>query len=142
VSAAGSLGGDIYSNRWARHYQDAWEARSGDPKLPGWLRVASYAYAKHGANGHAPLTRASRHGPGTLQIALATIHPETREMLLPPRQRVHEWVRQAVEFGWLDGQSSTVCLIVPAQAVEGGLGNPRTPCKTCSRGSRATRGTA
>lgn len=122
-----------YVNRWARHYQDEWELRSGDPRLQGWLRVAAYAYAKHEANGHAPLVQGSRHGPGTLQVALATVEPETGEVQHADRRRLHEWVKAAIDYGWLDAKSSTACLIVPHRAIDGGLGSPNAPCKVCDK---------
>jgi hypothetical protein len=128
-----------YEDRWARHYQDAWEVRSGDPRLQGWLRVAAYAFGKHGANGHTPLTQGSRHGPGTLQVALATVDRETGEVRHPSRQRLHEWVRAAVDYGWLDPKSSTRCLIVPPSAIEGGLGSAQAPCRVCDAGKIARR---
>lgn len=126
-----------YEDRWSRHYQDAWEKRSGDLRLPGWLRLAAYAYAKHGANGHAPLVQGSKHGPGTLQLALTTVDPETGAHREPSRQRLHEWIKAAVDLGWLAPGSSTRCLIVPPSDVAGGLGNPKKPCATCTR--RSTR---
>jgi hypothetical protein len=40
-------------NPWAKHFQSAWENRAADANLPPWTRVASLAYARHEANGHA-----------------------------------------------------------------------------------------
>lgn len=56
---------------WAKHYQNAWEERSGDHRLPMWLRVACLAYGMHKANGHAQFSR------GDVSLTLAFVDRET-----------------------------------------------------------------
>jgi hypothetical protein len=43
----------VNAARWAKHYMYVWEDRSGDPRLPSWLRIVCLAYGMHKANGHA-----------------------------------------------------------------------------------------
>jgi hypothetical protein len=105
---------------WAKHYQHAWEERSGDPNLPDWLRVASLAYGKHSANGHALF------GPGDLALVLGRVDPTTGE--ITANDNVSRAIRTAVRHGWLARGSKARCLIVPAFAVDGGLGNAYAPC--------------
>jgi hypothetical protein len=89
---------------WAKHYQHAWEERSGDPNLPDWLRVAALAYGKHSANGHAVF------GPGDLALVLGSVDPVTGDH--SERQR---------EPGHSDGSEAWVV----GQGVKGSL--PRRP---------------
>lgn len=100
------------SRPWARHFQDDWQARAGDPRLPFWLRVASLAYGHHENNGHARFKR------GEIALILAKVNHETGEI------RPHQWVGRdialAVEYGWLDKGSFWGCLIVPAHSVRKG----------------------
>jgi hypothetical protein len=50
------------------HRQQAWEERSGDPRLPRWMRVTALAYAKHRGNGHAYLRE-----PTTRDLPVAVV---------------------------------------------------------------------
>jgi hypothetical protein len=105
---------------WARHYQHAWEERSGDPNLPDWLRVAALAYGKHAANGHAVF------GPGDLALVLGRVDPTTGE--ISRNDNVSRAIVTAVKHGWLAKGSKARCLIVPAFAVTGGLGSEFARC--------------
>lgn len=111
------------SRVWARHYQDAWQDRSGDARLPKWLRVASLAYGCHEDNGHAVFKR------GEVALVLATVDHITGEVVPLDRRRLHEVIQHAVEYGWLEPGSKPRCLIVPAHAIKKGtIGNPDKPC--------------
>lgn len=105
---------------WAKHYQRVWEERSGDPQMPQWLRVASLAYGKHKANGHAQFRR------GQIALVLATVDPQTGEVL--PDLNVGRAIRRAVQYGWLAEGSNVRCLIVPSHAISGPMGNQYAPC--------------
>lgn len=99
------------NREWARHFQDLWFERSGDPRLPYWLRVTALAYGRHGTNGHA------RFRQGEVSMILATVD----ENGIPqPYRNVQRAIRMAVEFGWLDDGSYWGCLIVPACAIRKG----------------------
>lgn len=99
---------------WARHYQDEWHAKAGDPRLPRWLRVACLAYGAHGNNGHAPFRRG--------EVALVLGSPPDHEGGPGPldRRRVHEVIKTAVEYGWLAPGSWARCLIVPSDQIKKG----------------------
>lgn len=108
---------------WARHYQDVWHERSGDWRLPRWLRVVSLAYGAHDNAGHARFKR------GELALILATVEQETGAVIPLSRQRVHEAVRQSVELGFLSDGSIPMCLIVPAHdVIKGSLDHRPTAC--------------
>jgi hypothetical protein len=107
---------------WAKHYQSSWQERAANPRLPLWLRVAALAYGNHRANGHA-VFRA-----GEVALAVSTVDTATGEINTPDRRDVHDAVRVAVEYGWLAQGSGTTCLVVPAHAVSGGLGNAEAAC--------------
>jgi hypothetical protein len=115
VSGALSTRSPGPSWRWARHYQDAWLDRSGDGRLPKWLRVAALAYGSHQDNGHAVF------GRGEVALVLATVDRTTGEVSPMDRRRLHEVIQHAVEFGWLEEGSRARCLIVPAHAIKKGL---------------------
>ena len=101
----------------SRHNQEVWQRRAGEPWLPKWLRVAALAYGAHGNNGHATFKR------GDVAITLGDPgHPLDR-------RRLHEHISQAIEFGWLMPGSTSMCLIVPPDAVDKGpIGAPKKPC--------------
>lgn len=105
---------------WARHYQDDWHRRSGDPRLPYWLRVAALAYGSHGYNGHAVFKR------GEIGLVLATVDQETGE--IQPFENVGRAIRDAVAYGWLAPESFWGCLVVPAHAIKKGTHGRRTEC--------------
>lgn len=104
---------------WTRHKQSGWLNLTADYKLPGWLRLACYAYGNHRANRHALFQ------PGVLAYALGRPGPNGVEPV--PRQRVHEAIRVAVRHGWLAEGSCSRCLIVP-KFIEGPLGDERERC--------------
>lgn len=97
---------------WARHFQDEWQARAGDPRLPRWLRVAALAYGSHTNNGHARFKR------GEVALILGSIDRETG--VVGPYPNVRREVALAVEFGWLEEGSYWGCLIVPAHSIRKG----------------------
>lgn len=97
---------------WARHYQDDWQARAGDPRLPYWLRVSALAYGSHADNGHARFKR------GEVALILASVDRGTGEVRL--FANVRREIARAVEFGWLEDGSYWGCLIVPAHAIHKG----------------------
>lgn len=97
---------------WARHYQDEWHRKAGNPDLPYWLRVAALAYGSHGYNGHATFKR------GDIALVLATADPETGE--IQPYENVGRAIRDAIEYGWLAAESYWGCLVVPAHAIKKG----------------------
>lgn len=103
-------------NPWTRHYQAAWENRAADARLPLWLRASCLAYGRHEANGHARFVR------GQLAVILGEPFQKV------PRQRVQDAIRLAVQYGWLQQESRSECLVVPAYAIEGPSGNPRAEC--------------
>lgn len=111
------------SEPWARHYQDTWHERSGDPRLPRWLRIVALAYGCHDNDGHARFKR------GDVALVLGSVDHETGAVIPLPRQRVHEAITQAVELGFLAEGSFARCLIVPAHGVrKGPLDTPHKPC--------------
>lgn len=105
---------------WARHYQDDWHRKAGDPRLPYWLRVSALAYGSHGYNGHAVFKR------GEIALILATIDQNTGE--ITPFENVGRAIRDAVEYGWLAPDSFWGCLVVPAHAIKKGTHGRRTEC--------------
>ena len=108
-------------NPWARHYQDVWQERAGDPRLPYWLRVAALAYGSHADNGHARFKR------GEIAVVLAAVDSGTG--VVRPYRNVRRAVTLAVEYGWLEAGSYWGCLIVPAHAVKkGALTAAPRPC--------------
>lgn len=114
-------------NPWAKHYQAVWENRAADTRLPLWLRASCLAYGCHEANGHA------NFGRGQLSWVLGT--PPTADSPFRPahRKRVWDAIALAVRHGWLAEGSCTECLIVPAHAIEFGIGNPHKPCAVHER---------
>lgn len=120
--------GDLYGrprmsrgNPFAMHRQRVWETRAADPDLPDWLRVASLAYGKHRANGHAPFAA------GALREALGTVDRQTGE--IKPNANVSRAINTAVRYGFLSSRSKARCLVIPEHAVSGGLGNIHEKCR-------------
>lgn len=108
------------SRQWARHYQDDWQARAGDPRLPYWFRIAALAYGSHTENGHA------RFKHGEIAKILGAVDRETGEFR--PFANVRREIARAVEFGLIEEGSYWGCLVVPAHSIKkGGLGRA-TPC--------------
>lgn len=103
---------------WARHYQDEWHNRAGDPRLPHWLRVTALAYGSHQENGHAPFKR------GEIALILGSVDATTGE--IRPYANVGRAIQVAIEYGWLAEGSYWRCLIVPAHvAKKGNLGRAK-----------------
>lgn len=105
---------DSTQRPWARHFQDQWQERAGDPRFPYWLRVAALAYGSHLDNGHARFKRG--------EIALILGAPGQ------PYANVRRAIEAAVEYGWLADGSYWACLIVPAHAVKKGPWVTPKPC--------------
>ncbi|WP_137292019.1 hypothetical protein [Nocardioides dongxiaopingii] len=111
---------------WARHYQDDWQARAGDPRMPYWLRVASLAFGSHANNGHAKFKR------GEIALILAKVDPGTGEVR--PFANVRREIALAVEYGWLEEGSYWGCLIVPAHSIrKGDMYAKQAPCPLAKR---------
>jgi hypothetical protein len=123
-------------NSWARHYQSVWQERAGKEHLPDWLRVAAVAYGSHRANGHALF------GRGELAVVLSHVNHTTGEVLPMDRSNLRRAIQAAVDNGWLGAASTTRCLVVPAHAVTGGMGNPREECPQHRRARATERGAA
>lgn len=108
---------------WARHYQHVWHERTADTRLPLWLRIAFLALGSHRANGHA------RFKPGEIaEVFGGGIDPKTGEIRTLDKHNLQRAIRNAVDRGWLAEGSSSLCLIVPAHAVQGGLGYAAEKC--------------
>src|SRR5690349_9511374 len=94
-------------NPFAIHYQNVWEERGRSGALPAWQRVAALAYARHGANLHAPFS------PGELAHLLGNASDVAYGGKTMARQNVFRAIRTAVDRGWLAEGSNARCLIVP-----------------------------
>ena len=112
-----------YQNPWSMHYQSSWHERSGNPRLPLWLRVTSLAYGAHRMNGHAVF------GPGDVAMCLSRVDHETGELVVPSRSTVRNAITRAMEYGFLAQGSGSRCLVVPPHAVRGGLGTAFESCR-------------
>jgi hypothetical protein len=116
---------------WARHFQDDWQARAGDPRLPYWLRVAALAFGSHADNGHARFKR------GEVALILGALDHDTGEVR--PFANVRREIARAVEYGWLEDGSYWGCLIVPAHFVpahsirKGDMGTRPPACPLAAR---------
>lgn len=108
------------SRAWARHYQDDWQARAGDPRLPYWFRIAALAFGCHTENGHARFKR------GEVALVLGSLDPKTGE--LRPFANVRREIARAVEYGLLEEGSYWGCLVVPAHSIKKGNLARATPC--------------
>lgn len=109
------------SRTWARHYQDDWQSRAGDPRLPKWLRVAALAYGSHSDNGHA------RFKQGEVALILGSVDPSSGEVR--KYANVRRAIAEAVEYGWLEEGSYWGCLIVPAHSIRrGDMARRTSPC--------------
>lgn len=119
---------------WSRHYQYVWQERSADRNLPDWLRISFAALGAHRANGHA------RFSPGALGDLLGRVDRDTGEVIRKDKHNVQRAIRHAIKAGYLAEGSSSLCLIVPGHAVEGGFGNPHQPCDLHDRRRRRAGG--
>ena len=107
---------------WAAHAQIEWENRAANTTLPMWLRAVCYAYGRHEANGHANLER------GQLLWLLGKPPTGSRPFQRADKTTVRNAIRTAVRHGWLAEGSCSECLIVPAHAIEGPLGDANKVC--------------
>lgn len=114
------------SRSWARHFQDDWQARAGDPRLPYWLRVTALAYGSHTDNGHARFKR------GEVALILGSVDHTTG--VIRPFTNVRREIARAVEYGWLEEGSFWGCLIVPAHSIrKGDFAKKAKPCPLAPR---------
>lgn len=102
---------------WAAHRQQHWLDWSGNPSFADYLRVTFVAYGLHGPNGHAKLK----------QGALAR-HLVRKDGTVPERRTVWRAVQNAIELGYLDPTSKTLCLVVPNHDVQSGKDGRDEPC--------------
>jgi|GEM_PF-5633669 len=117
---------------WSRHYQEAWERRAGDRRLPHWLRVTALAFGSHEDNGHARFKR------GEIALVLGKVDKETGEVR--PYENVGRAIKDAIAYGWLEPESFWGCLVVPAHAIKKGRHGHSPACPIHLR--RRTRATA
>ena len=90
--------------------------------FPGGYGVAALAYGKHAANGHASFA------PREVALVLSKVDESTGEIITPPSSNVSRHIQTAVRYGFLARGSGARCLVVPAHAVAGGLGNAFKEC--------------
>ena len=112
---------------WTAHAQVAWENRAADATLPAWLRIVCYAYGQHEANGHANFRR------GQLSWLLGKPPTATEGFTRADKYAVRDAIATAVKHGWLAEGSCSECLIVPAHAIEGPLGDASKVCPVHDR---------
>jgi hypothetical protein len=115
------------TNPWARHYQIEWENRAADHTLPLWLRMTCLAYGRHEANGHAIFKR------GDLSWILGKPPHDDEPFKRVDKYTLREAIKRAVKHGWLEKGSCVECLIVPAHAIAGGLGDADKSCPVHER---------
>ncbi|WP_157897383.1 hypothetical protein [Mycobacteroides chelonae] len=112
---------------WAKHYQRGWENKSANPNTPLWARIASLAYARHGANGHAVFER------GSLSWILGTPPKDGKLFKKRDSATIRDAIKVAVQYGWLAEGSCNECLIVPSHDISMPLGNESKPCPVHER---------
>lgn len=110
------------NNPFSFHYQGVWLERSANPDLPVWLRLASLAFGKHKANGHA------NFGAGEIAKMLGKRGPDGHVKPLSD-SAVSNAIRRAKELGFVAAQSCARCLVVPPHAVSNGLGHVYERCR-------------
>lgn len=107
-------------NPYSMHYQSVWReraaSRAANPAMPAWIRVAALAFGCHRRNGHASFKTGE----------IAEILGTPGKPLSP--SSVSNAIKLAKNAGWIDGQSTARCLVVPPHAVVGGLGHPNDRC--------------
>jgi hypothetical protein len=114
-------------NPFSLHRQGVWTERGRNPALPTWLRVAALAFGKHKKNGHA------HFASGELAKLLAKPGPDGVPKL-PSSSGVANAIKRAKAYGFIAEESTARCLVVPAHAVEGGMGGtPWTACPIHAR---------
>lgn len=116
-------------NTWGQHYQQPWREAAADRELPDWLRVASLAFGCHEANGHAVF------GRGEIAGMLGPVDRDTGEIKPMDRANVRRAIRTAIQRGFLAEGSQSMCLIVPAHWIVGGVGNSTSDCPIHQRGA-------
>ncbi|WP_131812906.1 hypothetical protein [Mycolicibacterium peregrinum] len=109
-------------NPFAFHYQGVWLERSADTQLPDWLRLASLAFGRHKANGHA------NFGVGEIAKLLGKCEPDGKVKPLSG-PAVSNAIKRAKDHGFIAIASHSRCLVVPPHAVTGGLGNAYERCR-------------
>lgn len=109
-------------NPFSMHFQKVWLERAANTRLPLWARLVSLAYGNHEANGHANFKR------GDLGFVLGTPPRDGEPPIMVSKYALRDALNLAIEIGWLDPRSCTECLVVPAHAITGGLGDPEKPC--------------
>lgn len=119
---------------WARHYQEVWQSRAGDPRLPYWLRVAAAAYGSHADNGHARFKR------GELALILGTVDRITGQ--IHPYENLGRAITDAADYGWLEPESFWGCLVVPAHAIKKGAHGSAPRCPIHVKRQRRDQGEA
>lgn len=118
---------------WTAHTQIEWENRAANPKLPYWLRLVCYAYARHEANGHA------NFDVGRLEWLLGKPPVAGRPFERASKYAVRDGIGTAVKYGWLEAGSCAGCLVVPAHAIDGPLGDRNKACRVHDRKAQARR---
>lgn len=118
---------------WDRHYLDHWLEKTANRELPAWVRVSLLAYGSHRANGHAPFK------PGDIALVLGTVDKATGEIRPMDKSNVQREIRRAVQAGWLDDRSSSLCLVVLGHQITGGLGDPGERCDRHTRKAQQRR---
>lgn len=108
---------DFGGDSWAGHRQSHWLEFAGRPQFPDYLRIVFVAYGRHAANGHARLDR------GELSRYLMR-----QDGTLPDRRNIWQSIAMAKSLGYLCEESNALCLVVPGDHVQGGQGNPTSPC--------------
>ena len=109
-------------NPFAFHYQGVWLERSANPSLPDWLRLASLAFGRHKANGHANF--------GSGEIAKLLGKHDSDGLVRPlSNSAVSNAIRRAKELGFIANVSYARCLVVPPHAVTHGLGSRYERCR-------------
>lgn len=114
---------------WARHYQDEWERRAMDGRLPKLFRLVAVAYGTHRENGHA------NFAAGDLAHILGA---SSSTGLWKPmdRSNVRAYIQKAIDCGLLAPGSCTECLVVPREHVAKDSKyqyRMDAPCKVCDQ---------
>lgn len=108
-------------NPFSMHRQSFWEEVAADASLPLWQRVAALAFACHRRNGHANFVAKNR------ELAYLLGKPGD-DWTYVPADRISRAIARAKDAGWIAVESNSRCLVVPAHAIEGGLGSVYEKC--------------
>jgi hypothetical protein len=112
---------------WSKHYREFWSRQASNPNLPLPNRVFSLAYGCHGANGHTPFA------PGELRRVLCAPPTADEPVRMYDRSTLYRAIETAKDYGYLDGRSSSQCLIVPQGQIQFGVGEAYAPCEVCMK---------